>query len=192
MKRLSDFFYQYIKLWHALLLTGIMVSYASLVMGGKSECLEPFLKEGMSVLGLKFGYDYNYASSFFNALGIAGIECYRNLILIWDNIFPLLYGSMYIAWISLLYQKIDFKSPGLRLINLFPIVHILLDWTENGLELNLMGSYITGGVLDLTDVLITSTVSSVKWGFSMINYAIILTGIVIMITKSISIKKHSK
>jgi len=184
MKRVSDFFYNRFKLWHALVLTGVMVCYASLVMGGKSECLEPFLKDGMSVLGLKLGYDYNYVLAFFNALGIVGTECYRNLILIWDNIFPILYGSMYIAWISLLYKKVNFKYAGVKLINLFPIVHILLDWTENSLELNLIGSVLQGSSLDPTDVWMTSVVSSVKWGFSMINYAVILTGIVLMLLRS--------
>ncbi len=189
MKQISDYFYQSVKLWHALLLTGIMVSYASLIMGGKSECLEPYLNEGMSVLGLKFGYDYTYASAFFNALGTAGTVCYRKLILIWDNIFPVLYGSMYIAWLSLLYKKVDFKLRALKLINLFPFVHIIMDWIENVLEMNLIGSYLQYSSLDPTDVWMTSIVSSVKWGFSMINYALILTGIVLMLLRSYRKKK---
>ena len=106
MKRLSDFFYNRTNLYISVILTIIMISYASLVLGGKSECFNDQLNEGQKVLGLKLGYSHEYAVSFFNSLDSDGLICYKNLILIWDNIFPLLYGTMYVFWISLIYLSL--------------------------------------------------------------------------------------
>jgi len=68
MKWISDFFYKKTNLLTALILTLVMVLYASLVLGKFSSCFQDQLPEGVKVLGLSFGYSYDYVISFFNSL----------------------------------------------------------------------------------------------------------------------------
>jgi hypothetical protein len=165
-----------------------MISYASLVMGGKSECFADQLNEGQKVLGLKFGYSYEYAFSFFNSLNNEGLICYKRLILVWDNIFPLLYGTMYIFWISLIYRNIEVKCTGLRSLNIFPLFHILMDWTENFYEINLINQFLVTHDISKASVDFSSFVSTIKWSCSIITYAILISGFSILIFKKFTKK----
>ncbi len=45
-----------------------MVLYAWIVMGSQSECVTGELTEGISLLGLRFGYSYESALQLFNLL----------------------------------------------------------------------------------------------------------------------------
>lgn len=188
MKRLSDLFYKKTNLFIAILFTVAMVGYASLVLGGKSECFSQQLNEGQKVLGLKLGYTHEYAVSFFNSLDSDELICYKNLILIWDNIFPILYGIMYILWISLIYRNIDFKYSNFRLLNIFPLFHILMDWTENFAELNLVNQFTVNNSISLVSVKFSSYVSLIKWSSSFITYGILITGLAMIISKKLKNK----
>ncbi|MBK7094015.1 MAG: hypothetical protein IPH57_02720 [Saprospiraceae bacterium] len=188
MKRLPDLFYKKTNLFIAILFTVAMVGYASLVLGGKSECFSQQLNEGQKVLGLKLGYTNEYAVSFFNSLDSEGLICYKNLILIWDNIFPILYGIMYILWISLIYRNIDFKYSNFRFLNIFPLFHILMDWTENFAELNLVNQFTVNNSISLVSVKFSSYVSLIKWSSSFITYGILIPGLAMIISKKLKNK----
>jgi hypothetical protein len=185
MKRISDFFYKKTNLFYCIALTAIMILYAVAVLGGKSKCFTDQLTEGQKVLGLKMNYSYDYAFGLFNSLDNGGLLCYKNLILIWDNIFPLIYGLMYILWISFIYRNIDFKNQSLKLLNIFPFIHILMDWIENRFEINLVNQFIISGSLKPESVELASVISLIKWSCSYLTYLIILTGLVLIIFKKI-------
>lgn len=174
-----------------------MVIYAAIVLGNSSECFIQQLKEGQSVLGLKPGYDYEYVFSFFNSLDQGGLICYRNMILIWDNIFPLIYGSMYIFWISLIYRNLRIKQTVLYFLNLFPIFHIMMDWAENIAELILIFQFSEFKDLNPDTAMVSSVISVIKWSGSIITYLIITAGLIIFLikkyfkTENSIIKKYS-
>ncbi len=180
MNRLSDFFYKRTNWFTCILLTGIMVAYAALVLGGKSACFQEQLPEGFKVLGLKTGYSLTYVQELFGSMNESGLLCYRNLILIWDNIFPLLYGMMYVFWLSLIFKNTAVIKSKFSLINLFPLIPVVLDWVENIFELRLTNNFIDFNTVTETHVRAASFISQVKWGGSSLNYLIILAGLILL------------
>ena len=181
MRRLSALFYSHSSLASSIVLTTAMVLYASLVMGGKSQCFESQLPEGMKVFGLKFGLGYEYAMSFFNSLDMSGLLCYRQLIALWDNIFPITYSLMYVSWLSYIFKRIPSKGAWPGIINLFPFIPAAMDWIENIFELKLVDYYILNHELIESQVMISSIISQFKWIASYTNYLIIITGVSILL-----------
>jgi hypothetical protein len=191
MKKLSDFFYKKANWKTCIFFTVAMVAYAALVLGGKSACFQDQLPEGFKVLGLKTGYSQAYVEKLFGAMDESGLLCYRNLILIWDNIFPVLYGVMYIFWLSLIFKNTAVINSRFRLINLYPLIPVFLDWTENFFELGLTDNYLAFETVTGSQVQIASIISQMKWGGSTLNYFIILTGLILLIIEWIKQRKSS-
>jgi len=158
-----------------------MVLYASIVMGSQSECVTGELTEGISLLGLRFGYSYESALQLFNLLSSEALTCYAKLLRVWDNIFPFLYGSMYIAWLSILYKNVRFRNVSYKLINLFPLLPLLADLFENYFENALVSQFILFHSLSPGDVQIASVLTRIKWSLSLINYLVIIAGIALLI-----------
>ena len=188
MKKLSVFFYSFSKLWTALLLTGLMIAYASLIMGSRSDCFLSELNEDQTVLGLKFGYSYEDANSFLNSLSEEAVICYKNLLRVWDSVFPIVYGLMYISCLSLLYKKLGKNGKPLLLINLFPLIPMLADWAENSSELFMISNYTATNEISESAVFLSSLITQIKWSLSSLNYIIILTGITLLIKKKLTDK----
>ena len=181
MKKASEFFYKKSNIIVCVILTTLMVLYASLVMGSQSKCIP----DGVSILGLRFSYDYESVIGLFNSLSSDALHCYNNLLKIWDNIFPFLYGSMYIFWLSLIYKKQQFRYAGLRFINLYPVIPMLADFIENYFERNLIGQFLMEKDVMELNVTIASVATQIKWSLSTINYIIILTGIILLIKRTV-------
>lgn len=159
-------------------LTVVMFIYASLVMGSQSECVTSRLLENQSLLGLKFGYDLSFVQAIMQQLDEQSLKCYMNLLSIWDSLFPLLYGSMYMAWLSVIYKSVPgaLKWP----VNLYPIIPALLDWVENFREYKLVMDYLENQSVSPESVELASTFTQIKWSASFLNYGIILIGITIL------------
>lgn len=181
MKKFSDFAYARSSFLLCIFLTILMVFYAWIVMGSQSECVTGELTEGISLLGLRFGYGYESALQLFNVLGSEALRCYAKLLRVWDNIFPFLYGSMYVAWLSILYKNVRFRNVRYKLINLFPLLPLLADLVENYFENALVSQFIQFHSLSPGDVWIASLITRFKWSLSVINYLVIIAGIVLLI-----------
>lgn len=189
MKRISAFFYAKTNLVISIILTIAMGAYAALVMGGQSECFQSQLDEGLKVFGLTFGLTMEYALNVFSSLNNEGLLCYKELILIWDNIFPILYSLMYVFWLSWIYKRIRFNKGKNYIINIFPFVPAIVDWIENVFELRLVNFFIDNQDLIISHVQISSFISQFKWICSYCNYAIILIGIIILIYQTLANRK---
>src|SRR5210317_1770795 len=140
MKKLSNLFYNRTSFIISLGATLLMVGYASFIMGGFSECFA-IEEEGPSSLGLSLGYSFEIASQFFEYRDGESIQCYKNFIKVWDNIFPMVYSLMYILWISYLWKKVNQIYPKLWFINLYPLLMIIMDWAENFMEIQMVNYY---------------------------------------------------
>lgn len=181
MKKISDLFYSKSNIINCLSLTIIMILYAWLVMGSQSKCITNELSNGFSILGLRFGYSYDSVIELFSSLNLNSLKCYSKLLRIWDNIFPFIYGPMYIFWLSLIFKNHQFRNKGLRIINLYPFVPMTIDIIENYFENKIVAQFITTNEVSHMNVKIASMITQAKWTFSTINYIIILTGIILMI-----------
>ena len=184
MKKLSKFIYSKSNLAACIILTIIMVMYASIIMGYQSDCIE--LSDGTSLLGLRFGYSYESVLDLFNSLSLSSLKCYSTLLKIWDNIFPFIYGSMYISWLSLIYKNYRFKNNRLRIINLYPLIPLALDLIENYFENGMLTTFIRLNKVFHVNVKIASIITQFKWTFSTINYIIILVGIILLIKNKLN------
>jgi len=179
MNQLSRYLYKYSTIPLALVFTVAMILYASAILGSQSKCITELLLPGQSVLGLKFGYDLNFVVSIFERLDESSLKCYLRFLYIWDNIFPLIYGSMYLLWLSVIYRKIFTKQNWP--INIFPLLPVILDWIENFFEAGLVKSYLVSPSLVESSVSTASFISQMKWSASMVNYFLIGGGILFLV-----------
>lgn len=179
LRTISQYLYRKNSIPVALLLTVCMILYASLVMGGQSECLTSELSSGQSILGLKFGYDMAFVRAIFIQLSDQAFVCYLSLLKIWDNLFPLIYGSMYIAWLSVIYRK---AVPTISWpINLYPLIPVAMDWIENYFEYRLVAYFYENEGIEKAMVETASLITQIKWSASMLNYLIIIIGVVMLL-----------
>lgn len=180
MKKLSTFFYQKSTLWVAFTVTVILSTYFYFVF---MEMAKDFAVEGNNVtLGLSFGIPYELAQEYFAIRTDEMIKSYKNFNLIWDNIFPLLYGIMYVCWISLLYKPFSNRA---KLINLIPFIQTILDWCENFFLVNMADDVLETEAISESTVQMASTASFLKWTCSGIIFLIIIVGVVWRVTRVI-------
>jgi len=151
-----------------------MIAYAAFVFGHFSTCF--VLEGGPNALGLSFGYSYTEALTFFELRNDDQILCYRNFILIWDNIFPLIYGLMYFGWFSVL-----FKNKWI--IVALPILRSAADWVENIIEIAITDQFRTVGTITEELVIWGSASSIFKWGLSIVVYGVIVYGVTLAILR---------
>ncbi|MBN2890565.1 MAG: hypothetical protein JXL97_01735 [Bacteroidales bacterium] len=181
MKKLSNFFYKNSNIFIVIFLATAMVLYASFVMGKKGECITNELSNEYQILGLKVNYDVEYVQNMFESVSKEALECYSTLLTVWDNIFPAIYGLMYVFLLSIIYKNINFRNKTLRAINLFPIIPAVLDWVENFYENKLVTEYILSGIITENLVKSATNITQIKWTFSLINYIIIIVGFLILL-----------
>lgn len=192
MKALSNLLYRATNLYICIALTAITVLYASLVMGSQSECISEGLAENVSILALTFGYTYDAVIQLFSSLSETGLQCYSQLLKVYDTIFPIIYGSMYLFWVSLIYKNQKWKFKGLRILNLYPLLPIFADFVENYFENRLIVQFLgENDVLEST-VQFASLATQIKWTLSTFNYLIILGGIVVLVVSNLKRKAHEK
>jgi len=180
MKKLSDFFYRKSTLLVCLIASGTMITYAMVVLGGFSQCFM-VEQEQINTLGLSFGYSFQTVEYFFKIRSEPMIRCYQSFILIWDSIFPIIYGLMYILWISLLYRT--FQATQFWFINLFPVIQVIFDLLENSIEVMMADFFIDHGYILPTQATLGSILSVCKWVASIITYLILVVGIILIIKK---------
>jgi hypothetical protein len=106
------------------------------------------------------------------------INAYINFNQVWDSLFALIYGVMYVAWVSILFKP---YSKKVRVLNLLPFAQVLFDWLENFSLAALSKQYLADGTISSSTALIASTSSSIKWVFSLLVYGVILVGIVMRV-----------
>jgi hypothetical protein len=159
-----------------VLATVAMVIYAQFVLGYYSECY--YVDGGPNSIGLSFLYSSEDVSAFLNIRNHQQIECYLTLLKIWDNIFPLIYTAVNLLWIRLLFPK----SKWLLII---PLIHMLLDWIENYLQIEYISSYLTSGTPNVEMIPAASIITAGKWIAASIAYLIILSGTVIWLVNKL-------
>lgn len=160
----------------ASLFTVAMVFYAIFVFGNTSACF--LIEEGPNSLGLSFGYKYNEVLKFFAIRSEAQLLCYRDFITIWDNIFPFIYGLMYLGWFAVL-----FKSKWL--IFGLPLIRSSADWIENAIEIAMTNQFLSSGTLSAELATWGSVSSMIKWGLSILVYGILTYGIITVIRRKL-------
>ena len=186
IKPFSNFFYQFSSIWIAILLTIVFIGYLVLVLMVKSTGFE--LSDGnIKSLGTSFGFDEAEIILFFAARTREMIEAYISFNQIWDTLFGLIYGLMYVIWVSVLFKSFSHKA---GILNLFPFIQVLFDWLENYTLAALANQYLADGVFSSVNAKLASIFSIFKWVFSGLTLTLILIGGILMIAQAIKNKRQ--
>ena len=184
IKPFSNFFYQFSSIWIAILLTIVFIGYLVLVLMVKSTGFE--LSDGnIKSLGTSFGFDKADIVLFLATRTKEMIEAYINFNQIWDTVFGLIYGLMYVVWVSVLFKPFS-KKVGV--LNLFPFIQVFFDWLENYTLAAVANQYLADGVFSSVNAKLASIFSIFKWVCSGLTLTLILIGAILMIAQAIKNK----
>jgi hypothetical protein len=183
-KALSQFFYQKSNLMTAIFLTAIFIGYLVLVMMDKAVGFE-LADSNIKSLGTSFGFNQADIMVFLTTRTDEMINAYIDFNQVWDTFFGMIYGLMYVVWVSVLFKPFSQKAGSL---NLFPLTQVLFDWLEN-YELGLLANqYLADGVISSSNAQLASAFSMIKWACSGLTYVLISVGIILVISRAIKKK----
>ena len=186
LKGISQFFYQNSNLVTGVSLTIIFIGYLVLVMMGKGAAFE-LADSNMRSLGTSFGFDQADIHAFLSARSKEMITAYITFNQVWDVLFGVIYGLMYVVWVSVLLKPLSHKVGGL---NLVPFLQVLFDWLENYQLALLANQYLNDGMISQANAKLASVFSMLKWACASLTYILILIGIILMIRRAVKRKNH--
>ena len=181
LRRVSGFFYAKSTLVTALLATALFVGYTALILSGQGKAFEV---AGSSVrsLGTSLGFGQAEILAFFGERSGEQISAYITFNQVWDSLFGVIYGVMYVVWTSLLLKPYSLK---VGLLNLLPFGQVLFDWLENFSLASLSTQYLADGTIASSTTLLASAASSIKWVVALLVYGVIAVGIVARIVGAV-------
>ena len=177
----SRFFYAKSNLVTALLATAIFAGYLVFVLTAQGKAFE-VANSAVRSLGTSLGFGQAEILAFLSERSDQMISAYINFNLVWDNLFGLIYGVMYVAWVSLVFKP---YSQRFGVLNLLPLAQVVFDWLENAALASLSNQYLEDGTISSSISLIASTASTIKWVLSLLVYGVILVGILMRIARAI-------
>ena len=186
LKGISQFFYQNSNLVTGVSLTIIFIGYLVLVMMGKGAAFE-VADSNMRSLGTSFGFDQADIHAFLSARSKEMITAYITFNQVWDVLFGVIYGLMYVVWVSVLLKPLSHKVGGL---NLVPFLQVLFDWLENYQLALLAHQYLNDGMISPANAKLASVFSMLKWACASLTYILILIGIILMIRRAVKRKNY--
>lgn len=174
LRRASGFFYAKSNLVMALLATAVFTGYTVLILSGQGPAFE-VAGSSVNSLGTSLGFGQAEVLAFFAERSVEQVFAYITFNQVWDSLFGVIYGVMYVVWLSMLFKPYSLK---VGLLNLLPIGQVLFDWLENFSLASLSNQYLADGTISSLTAVLASTASSIKWVFALLVYGVILVGIV--------------
>ncbi len=175
--RVSRFFYTKSNLLTALIATAIFLGYLVFVLTAQGKTFA-VANSTVKSLGTSLGFGQTEILAFLSERSHQMISAYINFNQVWDTLFGLIYGVMYVLWVSVLFKS---HSQRVGILNLLPFGQVVFDWLENASLAALSNQYLADGTISSSTALLASTFSATKWVFSLLVYVVILVGIVIRV-----------
>ena len=186
LRLVSRFFYAKSNLATALLATAIFAGYLVFVLTLQGKAFE-VANSSIRSLGTSFGFGQAEILAFLSERSDPMISAYINFNQVWDSLFGLIYGVMYVIWVSVVFKP---YAPKVGILNLLPFGQVVFDWLENASLAALSNQYLADGTISSSMALVASTASSIKWVFSLLVYLLILVGIVMRIVRAAKIRSQ--
>ena len=183
---LSGFFYQRSNLVLAAVLTAVFGSYLLFVSIPQSASFA-VSGNGPQSLGTSIGFNSTDVLAFLTYRTEDMILGYIASNQIWDTLFALIYGVMYVVWLSVLFRPF---AQRVTWLNLLPFGQVIFDWLENFALASLSSQYLTDGVVSSSLAQLASVSAMIKWVFSGVVTLSIAVGIVARITRAIKNRKR--
>jgi hypothetical protein len=177
LSRASRFFYTKSNLITALLATSVFAGYLLFFLTERGKAFE-VANSSIKSLGTSLGFGQVEILAFLSERSDQMINAYIDFNQVWDSLFALIYGVMYVVFVSILFKP---YSKKVGVLNLLPFGQVLFDWLENFFLATLSKQYLADGTISSSTSLFASTSSSIKWVFSLLVYGVILVGAVIRI-----------
>jgi hypothetical protein len=174
LTRASQFFYAKSSLVTAVLATLVFAGYTVLVLSGQGKAFE-VANSSIKSLGTSLGFGQAEILAFLAERSADQIAAYITFNQVWDTLFGVIYGVMYVVWVSLLLKPYSHK---VGILNLLPFGQVLFDWLENIGLATVSSQYLADGTISSTTAQLASTASSIKWAFALLVYGVILVGII--------------
>jgi hypothetical protein len=174
LTRASQFFYAKSSLVTAVLATLVFAGYTVLVLSGQGKAFE-VANSSIRSLGTSLGFGQAEILAFLAERSADQIAAYITFNQVWDTLFGVIYGVMYVVWVSLLLKPYSHK---VGILNLLPFGQVLFDWLENIGLATVSSQYLADGTISSTTAQLASTASSIKWAFALLVYGVILVGII--------------
>ena len=184
--RASKFFYTKSNLVTGLLATSVFAGYLVFFLTGKGTAFE-VANSTVRSLGTSLGFGQAEILAFFAERSDRMIDAYISFNQIWDTLFGLIYGLMYVIWVSVLFKP---YSQRFGVLNLLPFGQVVFDWLENYALAALSNQFLADGAISSSTALIASTASAIKWAFSLLVYVVILVGIVMRISRAVKRRRQ--
>jgi hypothetical protein len=186
LSRASRFFYSRSNLATALLATAVFAGYLVVVLTGKGTSFA-VADSSVRSLGTSLGFGQAEILAFLAERSDPMIMAYVEFNQVWDTLFGLIYGVMYVIWMSVLFKP---YSQKVGILNLLPFGQVIFDWVENFSLSALSSQYLVDGTVSTSIAFLASASSAIKWGFSLLVYVVIVVGIVMRIVGAV--KRRSK
>ena len=174
LTRASQFFYAKSSLVTAVLATLVFAGYTVLVLSGQGKAFE-VANSSIKSLGTSLGFGQAEILAFLAERSADQIAAYITFNQVWDTLFGVIYGVMYVVWASLLLKP---YSQKVGILNLLPFGQVLFDWLENIGLATVSSEYLADGTISASTAQLASTASSIKWAFALLVYGVILVGII--------------
>ena len=174
LTRASQFFYAKSSLVTAVLATLVFAGYTALILSGQGKAFE-VANSSIKSLGTSLGFGQAEILAFFAERSAGQISAYITFNQVWDTLFGVIYGVMYVVWASLLLKP---YSQKVGILNLLPFGQVLFDWLENIGLATVSSEYLADGTISASTAQLASTASSIKWAFALLVYGVILVGII--------------
>ena len=187
LSRASRFFYTKSSLVTALLATSVFAGYLIFLLMAQGKAFE-VANSSVRSLGTSLGFGQAEILAFLAERSNQQINAYISFNLIWDSLFALIYGVMYVFWVSLLFKP---YSQKFGVLNLLPFGQVVFDWLENFGLATLSKQYLADGTISSTTAQFASITSTIKWGFSLLVYGVILVGIVMRIVRAVKRRRQN-
>jgi len=185
MNQLSSFFYKQSTWLIAIALTTVTFGYLFFVMMDVAKCFE-VADSSVGSLAISFGFSAEMVEQFLSIRTAEMLDCYIDLNRIWDNIFAILYGFMYVAWLSVILKPYQAKW---KAINLLPFLQTIFDWIENFNLANAASAYLAETPIPSLVVQVGSYANMIKWTVSSLVFILIVLGIVLRIRTALKAKR---
>jgi hypothetical protein len=164
-----------------LLATSVFAGYLALVLAGRGTTFA-VADSSVRSLGTSLGFGQAEIVAFLSERSDQMILAYIEFNQVWDTLFGLIYGVMYVLWVSVLFRP---YSQKVGILNLLPFGQVFFDWIENFALSALSSQYLADGTITSSVALLASTSSAIKWGFSLLVYVVIVVGIVMRIARAV-------
>ena len=173
MNRLSDWIYQQTTAGIALISLVVFILFTALVLPAQNKQVETY-SGGLGSPDTSFYYSAEHLYQFAEQYGPEGRSAYIRARLIFDAIFPLVYGVFLTTVLTRTLQVWAPKYSPLRRLNLLPLLGVLLDYLENASAAIVMARYPSR-----TDLFahLAGFFTASKWVFIIASFVLLIVGI---------------